>query len=145
MIIAQVCLRLATIKGHSVDNPSSCTSSTLTGHVTHWACLGCSGLAYTTKYFTSCQYPGTSLSRWRGVDQHSTGHSKQSVWASVEINIHILDCSAHVFEQSYCKSVWSLMERNIHTMVVYSPRFSVFEHSSLHFMFHHIPDNKKSY
>ncbi len=27
--------------------PSSCMASILTGHVTHWACLGCSGSAYT--------------------------------------------------------------------------------------------------
>ena len=26
---------------------------------------------------SSCQYPATSHSRWRGVDQHSTGHNQQ--------------------------------------------------------------------
>ncbi len=31
----------------------------LTGHVTHWACLGCSGSAYTTACSSSCQYPAT--------------------------------------------------------------------------------------
>ncbi len=45
--------------------------------VTHWACLGCSGSAYTTACSSSCQYPATSHSHWRGVDQHSTGHNQQ--------------------------------------------------------------------
>ncbi len=49
----------------------------LTWHVTHWPCLGCSGLAYTTVRSSSCQYPSTSHSHWRGVDQHSTGHNQQ--------------------------------------------------------------------
>ncbi len=133
MIIAQVCLRLATIKGHSKicsfitqhnatdvasfegacnchadcrnvhqsccpwiecsflyhkpspkafqriaeftipeswKHPSSCMASILTGHVTH-------GSAYTTACSSSCQYPATSHSHWRGVDQHSTGHNQQ--------------------------------------------------------------------
>ncbi len=52
-------------------------SCILTGHVTHWACLGCSGSAYTTACSSSCQYPATSHSHWRGVDQHSTGHNQQ--------------------------------------------------------------------
>ncbi len=130
MIIAQVCLRLATIKGHSKmcsfiaqhnstdvaslreraigsaihprpsphvaawlctapcckdlytipgswKHPSSCMASILTGHVTHWACLGCSGSAYTTACSSSCKYPATSHSHWRGVGQHSTGHNQQ--------------------------------------------------------------------
>ncbi len=47
-------------------------ASILTGHVTHWAHLGCSGLAYTTACSSSCQYPATSHSHWRGVDQHFT-------------------------------------------------------------------------
>ncbi len=42
-------------------------ASILTGHVTHWACLGCSGSAYTTACSSSCQYPATSHSHWRGV------------------------------------------------------------------------------
>ncbi len=45
--------------------------------VTHWACLGCSGSAYTTACFSSCQYPATSHSHWREVDQHSTDHNQQ--------------------------------------------------------------------
>ncbi len=49
----------------------------LTGHVTHWACLGCSGSAYTTVCSSSCHYPATSHSHWRGVDQHYTGHNQQ--------------------------------------------------------------------
>ncbi len=49
----------------------------LTGHDTHWACLGCSGSAYTTPCSSSRQYPATSHSHWRGVDQHSTGHNQQ--------------------------------------------------------------------
>ncbi len=44
----------------------------LSGHVTHWAYLGCSGSAYTAACSSSCQYPATSHSHWRGVDQHST-------------------------------------------------------------------------
>ncbi len=52
-------------------------ASIVTGHVTHWACLGCSGSAYTTACSSSCQYPATSHSHWRGVDQHSTGHNQQ--------------------------------------------------------------------
>ncbi len=52
-------------------------ASILTGHITHWACLGCSGSAYTTACSSSCQYPATSHSHWREVDQHSTGHNQQ--------------------------------------------------------------------
>ncbi len=43
----------------------------------HWACFGCSGSAYKTACSSSCQYPATSHSYWRGVDQHSTGHNQQ--------------------------------------------------------------------
>ncbi len=32
---------------------------------------------YTTACSSSCQYPATSHSHWRGVDQHSTGHNQQ--------------------------------------------------------------------
>ncbi len=70
------CKDLYTIPG-SWKHPSSCMASILTGHVTHWACLGCSGSAYTTACSSSCQYPATSHSHWRGVDQHSTGHNQQ--------------------------------------------------------------------
>ncbi len=66
---------LYTIPG-SWKYPSSCMASILTGHVTHWACLGCSGSAYTTACYSSCQYPATSHSHWRGVDQHSSGHNQ---------------------------------------------------------------------
>ncbi len=45
--------------------------------LSHWAYLGCSGSAYTTACSSSCQYPATSHSHWRGVDQHSTGHNQQ--------------------------------------------------------------------
>ncbi len=58
-------------------HPSSCMASILTGQVTHWACLGCSASAYTTACSSSCQYPVTSHSHWRGVDQHYTGHNQQ--------------------------------------------------------------------
>ncbi len=60
-----------------LKHPSSCMANILTGHVTHWAYLGCSGSVYTTAYSSSCQYPETSHSHWRGVDQHSTGHNQQ--------------------------------------------------------------------
>jgi hypothetical protein len=46
-------------------------------HFTHWACLGCSGLNCTTECSSSCQYPATSHSHWRGVGHHSTGHNQQ--------------------------------------------------------------------
>ncbi len=45
-------------------------ASVLTGYVTHWACLGCSGSAYTTACSSSWQYPATLYS------QHSTGHNQ---------------------------------------------------------------------
>ncbi len=70
------CNDLYTIPG-SWKHPSSCMASILTGHVTHWACLGCPGSAYTTVCSSSCQYPATSHSHWRRVDQHSTGHNQQ--------------------------------------------------------------------
>ncbi len=50
----------------SVHNSSM--TSILTGHVTYWACLGCSGSAYTTACSSSCQYPAASHSHWRGGD-----------------------------------------------------------------------------
>ncbi len=71
-----VCKNLYTIPG-SWKHPSSCMASILTRHVTHWACLGCSGSVYTTACSSSCQYPATSHSHWIGVDQHSTGHNQQ--------------------------------------------------------------------
>ncbi len=49
----------------------------LNGHIIHCACLGCSGSAYTTACSSSCQYPATLHSHWRGVYQHSTGHNQQ--------------------------------------------------------------------
>ncbi len=69
---APCCKDLFTIPG-SWKHPSSCMASILTGHVTHWACLGCSGSACTTACSSSCQYPATLHRHWRGVDQHSTG------------------------------------------------------------------------
>ncbi len=44
-------------------------ASILTGHITHLACLGCYVSAYTTACSSSCQYPATSHSHWRGVDR----------------------------------------------------------------------------
>ncbi len=70
------CKDLYTIPG-SWKHPSSCMASIHTGHVTHWACLGCSGSACTTACSSSCQYPATSHIHWRGVDQHSTDHNQQ--------------------------------------------------------------------
>ncbi len=69
-------MHLYTISGNW-KYPSSCMASILTGHVTHWACLGCSGSAYTTACSRSCQYPATLLSHWRGVHQNSTDHNQQ--------------------------------------------------------------------
>ncbi len=48
--MAPCCKDLYTIPG-SWKHLSSCMASILTGHVTHWACLGCSGSAYTTACF----------------------------------------------------------------------------------------------
>ncbi len=73
---APCCKDLYTIPG-SWKHPSFSMASILTGHVTHWACLGCSGSAYKTACSSSCQYPATSHSHWRGVDQLSTGHNQQ--------------------------------------------------------------------
>ncbi len=61
----------------SWKHPSSCMASILSGHVTHWAFLGCSGSTYTTVCSNSCQYPVTSHNHWKGVDQHPTGHNEQ--------------------------------------------------------------------
>ncbi len=71
---APCCKDLYAIPG-SWKHPSSCMASILTGHVTNWACLGCSGSAYTIACSSSCQYPATSHRHWRGVDQHSTGNN----------------------------------------------------------------------
>ncbi len=61
-----ICKDLYTIPG-SWKHPSSYMASILTGHVTHWACLGCSGSPYTTACFSSCQYPATTWSTlWEG-------------------------------------------------------------------------------
>ncbi len=70
------CNDLYTVPG-SWKHPSSYMASILTGQVTHWACLGCSGSVYTTACSSSCQHPATSHSHWRGVDQHYTGHNQQ--------------------------------------------------------------------
>ncbi len=69
--MAPCCKDLYIIPG-SWKHPSSCTASILTRHVTHWTCLRCSGSAYTTACSSSWQYPATSHSHWRGVDQHPT-------------------------------------------------------------------------
>ena len=74
--MAPCCKDLYTIPARW-KHPSSCMASILTGHVIHWACLGCSGSAYTTVRSSLCQYPAILHSHWRGVDQHSTGHNQQ--------------------------------------------------------------------
>ncbi len=71
--VARICTQLL----EAEKNHSSCMASILTRYDTHWACLGCSGSAYTTACSSSCQYPATSHSHWRGVDQHFTGHNQQ--------------------------------------------------------------------
>ncbi len=58
------------------------TSKSLHGQHTHRTChpLSMFGMLWIGVYnsvFSSCQYPATSHSCWRGVDQHSTGHNKQ--------------------------------------------------------------------
>ncbi len=77
MIMHDTMLQRSVHNSWKLKHPSSCMASILTGHVTHWACLRCSGSAYTTACFSSCQYPATSHSHWRGVEQHSTGHNQQ--------------------------------------------------------------------
>ncbi len=69
--------RLCNTIPESWKHPSSCMASILTGHVTHWACLGCSGSAYTTACSSSANIQQTSAQPLRGVDQHSTGHNQQ--------------------------------------------------------------------
>ena len=61
-----------------IHPPDRCSlACILTRHVTHWACLGCSGSTCKTLCSSSCQYPATTHSYWRGVGQHSTGHNQQ--------------------------------------------------------------------
>ncbi len=71
--VARICTQFL----EAIKHPSSCMASILTGHVTHWVCLGCYGLAYTAVCSSSCQYAATSHSHWKGVDQQSTGHNQQ--------------------------------------------------------------------
>jgi hypothetical protein len=67
---------LYTVRG-SWKCSSSFMACILTRHVTHWACLGCSGPTYTTGCSSSRQYRATLHSHWRGVEQHYTGHNQQ--------------------------------------------------------------------
>ncbi len=71
--VARICTQILETENIPVQQQASI----LTGHVTHWACLGCSGSAYTTTCSSSCQYPATSHSHWSRLDQHSTGHNQQ--------------------------------------------------------------------
>ncbi len=52
-------------------------ASILTGHVTHWACLGCSVSAYTTACSSSWQYPATSL---HNIPQATINNLINSMW-----------------------------------------------------------------
>ncbi len=46
-------------------------ASILTGHVTHWGMFAMLWIGvYDSVFQSSCQYPATSHSHWRGVDQH---------------------------------------------------------------------------
>ena len=67
---------LYTIPG-SWKCPCSPIACILTIHVTHWACLRCSGSTCVTVYYSSRQHLATLHSHWRGVGQHSTGHNQQ--------------------------------------------------------------------
>jgi hypothetical protein len=71
--------------------PSSSMACILTRHVTHWACLGCSGSTCTTACSSSCQYPATSHIHWKGVGQHSTGHNQQP---------------DQFYEKEMCRAAW---------------------------------------
>ncbi len=58
------------------------TSQFLHGQQTHRTChplsmFGMLWISYTTACSSSCQYPGTSHSHWRGVEQQFTGHNQQ--------------------------------------------------------------------
>ncbi len=61
------------------------TSQFLHGQHTHRTChpLSMFGMlwAYTTECFSSWQYPATSHSYWRGVNQHSTGQQHDQLYA----------------------------------------------------------------
>ena len=65
---------------YTIPGSWQCPSSSMAcipRHVTHWACLECSGSTCTAVCSSSRQYSPTSHSHWRGVVQHSTGHNKQ--------------------------------------------------------------------
>jgi hypothetical protein len=57
--------------------PRSSIACILTRHVTHWACLGCSGSTCTTACPSSHQYQANSHTHWRGVGEHSTSDHNQ--------------------------------------------------------------------
>ncbi len=100
----------------------SCMGSILTVYVTHWAWLGCYWSAYMTACSSSCQYPETSHSHWRGVAQHSTAHNQQpdqlfakemcctawgKWWSRLKTSLYLVWCkmcskTAHFREAFYC-------------------------------------------
>ncbi len=84
------CKDLYTIPG-SWKDPSFCMASILTGHVTHWAWLGCSGSAYTTACPSSCQYPATSHSHVKR--SGSTFHRPQST-TCLQLYVKEMCCTA---------------------------------------------------
>ncbi len=68
---------LYTIPG-SWKHPSSCMASNSPNMSSQTLSMfGMLWIGYTTAFSSSCQYPGTSHSHWRGVEQHSTGHNQQ--------------------------------------------------------------------
>ncbi len=74
------CKDLFTIPG-SWKHPSSCMASILTGHVTHWACLGCSGSVYMTACSGSWQYQATSQPLKRSGPTSHRPHS--TTWSTL--------------------------------------------------------------
>ncbi len=80
--ITSCCKDLYTIAG-SWKHPSSCMASILTGHVTHWACLGCTGSAYTTACSISCQIQQLHTAieeEWTNIPQATINNLINSMW-----------------------------------------------------------------
>ncbi len=77
---APCCKELYTIPG-SWKYPSSCMASILTaGHVTHWACLGCSGLAYTTACANIQQLRTAIKEEWTNISQATINNLINMNW-----------------------------------------------------------------
>ncbi len=94
MIMHGLMLQGSVHNSWKLKTSSTCMASILTGHVTHWAYLGFSGSAYTTACSSSCQYPATSHSHWRGVDQHPTKHNHNLIPQPDQLYVKEMCCTA---------------------------------------------------